>query len=154
MRYLSKWDLEQLARRVSSAYQKLPDAKANPRRINPDILLEQLLKLEIDYRHLSRDRNTLGLTAYDDVGVEVYDGGAEEMYFMDGKTVLIEQDLRDAPYKVGRFNFTKVHEGCHHILNMVFPGRIQRRHQRKKSTVLPTAPARHKNPQLGRMAGG
>ena len=122
MRYLSKWDLEQLARRVSSAYQKLPDAKANPRRINPDILLEQLLKLEIDYRHLSRDRTTLGLTAYDDVGVEVYDGGAEEMYFLDGKTVLIEQDLRDALDKVGRLNFTKVHEGCHHILNMVFPG--------------------------------
>ena len=122
MRYLSKQDLERLARRVVTAYQKLPDAKLDPWRINPDILLGQMLRLEVDYRHLSRDRTTLGLTAYDDVGVEVYDSETEDMYFLDGKTVLIEQDLRDAPGKTGRLNFTKMHEGCHHILNLVFPG--------------------------------
>lgn len=122
MRYLSKWDLERLAIRVVSAYRKLPDAKLDPLRVDPEILLNQLLNLSIDYRHLSKNRKTLGLTAYDEIAVEVGDSNDEEFYFLDGKTVLIEEDLRDIPGKIGRLNFTKVHEGCHHILNMVFPG--------------------------------
>lgn len=120
-RYLSYSDLDAIADRVFRAYTKLPEVQAAGQLlyVDPELLLKALLGLTIDYRHLSTDRTTLGLTAYDEVGVEVYDS-SEDLYFLDGKTVLIETDLL-AENQTGRRNFTIVHEGCHHILKMLFP---------------------------------
>ena len=57
--------------------------------------LTRLLGLTIDHRHLSEDGLTLGLTSYEEVGVEVFGNEQEEMYFLDGSTVLIEENLLD-----------------------------------------------------------
>ena len=121
MRFLSKYDIEQISERVLKAYWRLPESKTVPYRIQPDILLTRLLGLTIDHRHLSEDGLTLGLTSYEEVGVEVFGNEQEEMYFLDGSTVLIEENLLDQD-KIGRYDFTVVHEGCHHILNLLFPG--------------------------------
>ncbi len=115
-RYLSYCDLDSIADRVLRAYAKLPDVSSTDLLyIDPELLLKSLLDLKVEYKHLSADGLTLGLTAFDEVGVEVIDE-EEDWFFLDGKTVLIERDLQG-----GRKNFTIVHEGCHHILKMLYP---------------------------------
>ena len=52
-------------------------------------------------------------------GVEICDE-KEDLFFFDGKTVLIEKDLLTEG-QTGRRNFTIVHEGSHHVLKMLFP---------------------------------
>lgn len=120
-RYLSYNDLDAIAARVFRAYSKLPEVQEAGQLlyIDPNLLLKQLLGLTIEYRHLSTDGTTLGITAYDEVGVEICDED-EDLFYFDGKTVLIEKDLQTED-QTGRRNFTIVHEGCHHILKMLFP---------------------------------
>ncbi len=117
--YLTLHEIEAIADRVYRAYSALPEAGNDGMlvRVDPEVLLKSLLGLSIEYRHLSGDGSVLGVTAYDEVGVEICD--EEELYFFDGKTVLIETDLLAKDQK-GRHNFTVVHEGCHHILNLLF----------------------------------
>ena len=106
---LSRKDIERIAERVIRAYRKLPEFR-NKRiyNISPQILLESLLKLRIEYAHLSLDRLTLGATIPRVTGeVEVFNACDEtEIYLLDGKTVLIEQDLRDDASQKGRYNIT------------------------------------------------
>ena len=122
---LSRTDIEWIAQRVIRAYKKLPVLE--DRRIyniSPQILLDHLLKLKTDYCHLSLDRLTLGATIPRVPGkVEIFNASDEsELYILDGRTVLIEQDLRDDISQAGRLNMTKAHEAGHHILEMLFPG--------------------------------
>lgn len=126
MPYLSRADLEAIGARVIRAYQKLPETDGSTfERVDIDYLVETLLGLRVDYRHLSPDGDCLGLTSFCDIGVEVFSGDsdhAEERYYMlDGKTILIEEALMREGSNVGRRNYTVSHEGCHHILKMLFP---------------------------------
>ena len=120
-RYLSYSDLDTIADRVFRAYSRLPEVRAAGPvlYVDPALLLKALLGLTIEYRHLSQDGTTLGITAYDEIGVEICDED-EDLFFFDGKTVLIESDLLSDD-QTGRRNFTIVHEGCHHVLKMLFP---------------------------------
>ncbi len=120
-RYLSYGDLDAIAARVFRAYTKLPEVQVAGQvlYVDPELLLKALLGLTVEYRHLSPDGTTLGITAYDEVGVELCDE-SEDLFFFDGKTVLIEKDLL-AEDQTGRRNFTIIHEGCHHVLKMLFP---------------------------------
>ena len=116
-RYLSYSDMDRIADRIVRAYAKLPEVSISDfLYVDPELLLHSLLGLEIEYRHLSADGMTLGLTAYDEVDLELIDDGEIELFVLDGKTVLIEKELVG-----GRKNFTIVHEGCHHVLKMLFP---------------------------------
>lgn len=123
MKRLSRRDLEAIADRVIRAYMKLPEIVDQPvYRIYPEILAEKLLGLKIDYQHLSIDGSILGLTSYGKIGIElpgVDDSG--EVYLLDGKTVLIESDLREGIEQNGRRNFTIMHETSHQVLKMLFP---------------------------------
>ena len=120
-RYLSDNDLEAIAARVVRAYRNLPEVREAGQVLYVDagLLLKNLLGLSIENRHLSEDGSTLGVTAFDEVGVEIFDGD-EDLFFFVGKTVLIESDLMTEE-QTGRRNFTLVHEGCHHILKMLYP---------------------------------
>ena len=119
-RYLTYNDLDAIAGRVFRAYSRLPEVQAAGQLlyVDPALLLNSLLGLTIEFRHLSADGTTLGITAYDEVGVEICD--EEDLFFFDGKTVLIEKDLQTDD-QTGRKNFTIVHEGCHHVLKMLYP---------------------------------
>lgn len=126
MAYLSRSDLEAIGARVAEAYQQLPSAAEAPfERVNIDRLISSLLGLRIDYRHLSLDGRALGLTSFCEIGIEVFPKdpaqGEESYYMLDGNTILIEEDLAAEGANVGRRNYTVSHEGCHHILKMLFP---------------------------------
>ena len=122
MQRLSRNDLESIANRVLRAYWKIPEAKETPWYIDPDLLLCSLLGLKIEFRHLSTDGLTLGVTSFDCVDLVLLCENGEEIVHLDGKTVLIEQDLQDHSKLFGRRNFTLSHEASHHILNLLFPG--------------------------------
>lgn len=122
MPYLDNNALEKVSVRVLRAYWKLPTAKETPWYVDPDLLLSELLGLSIQFRHLSNDGLTLGMTSYAPVDIALPDCAPGEVVCLDGKTVLIEKDLDKPDSVVGRRNFTVMHEGCHHILNMLYPG--------------------------------
>ena len=123
MKRLSRYDIELIARRIVKAYWNLPEVQNDDfLRVNPELMATQVLDLNIDYEHLSLDGNTLGLTAFGEVGVEVYDiTGEPYWYVLDGKTILVESDLKNDITKVGRCNFSIMHECAHQALKMLYP---------------------------------
>ena len=65
MKHLSRKDIEQIATRVVSAYKKIPVLSGKQLyKIDPEILCKDLLKLHVDYKHLSLSGMVLGLTSY------------------------------------------------------------------------------------------
>lgn len=121
MRFYSQNEVEHISRRVYTAYKKTAGYSEAPERVIPEQLAD-ILGLTFDYRHLSKDRLTLGLTSFEDGdGVEVFDSPDEEFYVLDGKTALIEENLQSDDAMLGRCNFTKTHEVCHHILHLLYP---------------------------------
>ena len=118
MLHLSGGDLEAISRRVLKAYRKQENAALTPQRVNPEVLLKDLLRLKIEYRRLSEDGLTLGMTAFERESVFLPRCGE---YEFDGKTVLVDSSFLSAFANEGRRNFTIVHEGAHHIIRMLFP---------------------------------
>lgn len=123
MKHLSRKDIEGIALRIVEAYRKLPEISGqNFYRVDPVILCESLLELSVDYMHLSLDGSILGMTSFTELGVEVFeDDDADAYYYLDGKTVLIESELRKDITMKGRCNFTIAHEASHQIFKMLFP---------------------------------
>lgn len=123
MSYLSRNDIEAIAVRVFSDYKNLSRHMGLPiARVDPMILATELCGLHIDHFHLSKDGLTLGMTSFNEFGVKVYDdSGHPCLYYLDGATILIERDLKDAPSLYGRYNFTLLHETAHQILSRLFP---------------------------------
>lgn len=79
MRRLSRIYIEAIAKRFIQAYMELPEIKTSQiYRIDPEIFLEKILKLDIRYLHLSYDCSLLGLTAFEQIEVNVLTGADEE----------------------------------------------------------------------------
>ena len=118
MSYLSRNDIEQIAARVTRDYKCLPRFQGQVvEHIDPEILACELCGLHLDYFHLSRDGLTLGMTSDGRVEVPVIgEDGELILFFLDGATILIEKDLKNAPEQRGRYNFTLMHETSHQIL--------------------------------------
>ena len=123
MRYLSRNNLEKIATRVFNGYKHLPQfAGQQVYHVDPEILAGGLCGLHIDHFHLSKDSLTLGMTAFKEIGVEVYDDSGHPLfYYLDGRTLLIETDLKDDPAQYGRYHFTVAHETAHQILADLHP---------------------------------
>lgn len=124
MRCLSRNDLEQIGERVIRAYMKLPGFKEKTiYSISPSVLIEKVLKMRMEYHHLSLDGSVLGVTtAYNDIGYRVFDDRDEEhYYYFNGRTILIERDLKNDITLNGRRHYTEAHEAGHQILRMLFP---------------------------------
>lgn len=90
VRCLSRADLETIGMRVISAYKRQPQVAGHDlERVNIDYLLESLLGLRVDYRHLSPTGEKLGLTSMSSIGIEIItdeETPEEESYYMlDGK---------------------------------------------------------------------
>ena len=105
------------------AYMALPDVRNTQiYRIDPELLLEKVLGLNVEYQHLSYDGSILGMTSFTEMGVQVFeDDDNEAFFFLDGKTVLVEKDLNFDSKLKSRKNFTLMHEGSHQIFKMLFP---------------------------------
>ena len=123
MGYLSRNDLEQIATRIFNDYKNLPRFTGKQvDHVDPEILACGLCGLYIDHFHLSRDGLTLGMTAFKEIGVEVYDDSGQPcFYYLDGRTLLVEKDLKDDPLQYGRYHFTVAHETAHQILADLYP---------------------------------
>lgn len=118
MRRLSRNDLENIGMRVFRDYSHLPDLAQEPVFcVNPLLLCERLLHLQVEYRTLSRFGTILGLTAFEPVKISL----PNEEYWLDGRTVLIDSSLNTEDANIGRRNFTVSHEASHQILKMFFP---------------------------------
>ena len=79
--------------------------------------LAQLLGLAVQTRSLSPDGSILGLTSSGEIGLCLPDGtGGEELVFLDGRTILIEQDLTCRARDRGRLHFTLAHEIGHQLV--------------------------------------
>ena len=123
MGYLSRNDLERIATRVFNEYKHLPQfVDRQVDHVNPVILACGLCGLHVDHFHLSKDGLTLGMTAFKEVSVEVYDNSGQPFFcYLDGRTLLIETDLKDNPAQYGRYHFTMAHETAHQILAGLHP---------------------------------
>lgn len=120
--YLSKSDIKNIGSKAVSEYLKIINEDIQGvERIDPYKVLTEYLGLDVEYRHLSRNGSILGLTSFEEIGVEVLDNDTEDMFFLDGKTVLIEKELTTDYKQRGRCNFTIMHEGCHQILKKLYP---------------------------------
>ena len=117
MGYLSRNNLEKIATRIFNDYKHLPRfAGQQVDHVDPEILACGLCGLRIDHFHLSKDGLTLGMTAFKEIGVEVYDdSGQPFFYYLDGRTLLVEADLKNDPTLHGRYHFTTAHETAHQI---------------------------------------
>lgn len=72
MKHLSRLDIEAIAEKYITAYMELPEVQdMQIYRIEPELFLERVLGLKIDYAHLSYDGSLLGMTSF--VEVKLYD---------------------------------------------------------------------------------
>lgn len=126
MPYLSRIDLETLGEQVFSDYKStLGIQSSHIQKVDPEVLAQKLCKLKIEYYHLSRSRTILGLTSTSIVGVKVLDAQKNLcVYRLDGRTILIEKDLKDDSEQCGRYHFTLAHEVAHQILDRLYPEHI------------------------------
>ena len=96
---LSRNDIEQIAAHVIDQYKHtcLPE-KRLCYAVDP-LELAHMLGLKVVFRQLSDDGTVLGMTSPDEVCVTIFDDNMEEMlFFLDGKTILIEKKLNEHPY--------------------------------------------------------
>ena len=121
MHFLSRRDVEKISGRAIAAYKKLPEWGGEDS-IDPEIFAQRLLGLTLAHHTLSPDGSILGATACEPVGIPIFDTPTSpEYFFLDGKTVLIEQELTSEGANLGRYHFTLMHEACHQLLGMLFP---------------------------------
>lgn len=118
MEYLSRKSIETIAAHITGNYKNLPQFTGQQvEHIDAETMAHDLFGLHIEYFHLSKDRSALGVTAFGKVGIKVYDSkDRQRIYQMDGRTILIETDLKDDPNLFGRYNFTVMHEIAHQVL--------------------------------------
>jgi len=123
MPYLTRNQIETIARRVTSAYVQLPIHQGQMVTIvDPELLAENLLGLTVQYHHLSPTGYIHGLTVFGKTAVTVYDDPEHPTdCFLDGKTILIEKELQENAAKTGRCHFTIAHEASHQIFKMLYP---------------------------------
>ena len=128
--YLSRNDIEQIARRVSDQYKSAAVPQKHLCYVVDPMELADVLGLQVDFQYLTRDGSVLGLTTPEEALIPVLDMDSNPvLYHLDGQTVLIEQRLNNLPRFLGRRNFTIAHEIAHQILYRLYPGAygIQRR---------------------------
>lgn len=138
MKHLSRFDIEAIAAKYVKAYMELPDVRNTKiYRIDPELLLEKVLGLTVEYQHLSYDGSILGMTSFTELGVQVLeDDDNEAFFFLDGKTVLVEKDLAFDNKLRGRKNFTLMHEGSHQIFKNALSERLRGNAEIFGSTLL------------------
>lgn len=128
--YLSKNDIEHIAKRVSKKYKSVAVPQKHLCYSVDPVKLAEILGFHVDFQRLTRDGSILGLTAPDEALIPVLDTDNNPfLYLLDGKTVLVEERLNRLQQFQGRRNFTIAHEIAHQLLYRLFPDTygIQRR---------------------------
>lgn len=120
--YLSRNDIEQIAKRVIETYKSVAVPQKHLCYVVDPVELAGVLGLQVDFQYLTRDGSVLGLTTPQEALIPVLDMDSTPfLYHLDGRTVLVEQRLDNLPRFRGRRNFTIAHEIAHQILYRLFP---------------------------------
>lgn len=81
MKRLSRNDIETISEKFVKAYFELPEIKKSQvYRIEPELMLEKVLGLTIEYMHLSYDGSILGMTSFGELGVQVFENNDDEAF--------------------------------------------------------------------------
>ena len=117
----TKRQLEELALGFVNKYYEVQKKRGfkKVKKIEPEIMLRDVLGLDIQYHRLSLDNSIIGYTIGSYIEIEVFDEGLPTSVPLNGNTVFIESDLRRG--NKGRENFTVMHEGAHQIFFKFFP---------------------------------
>ena len=109
--YLSRNDIEQIAKRVSEQYKSVAVPQKHLCYVVDPVELADVLGLQVDFQYLTKDGSILGLTTPQEALIPVLDMDSNPfLYHLDGRTVLVEQRLDNLPRFRGRRNFTIAHE--------------------------------------------
>ena len=117
----TKRQLEDLAHSFVERYYAVQKKRGirKVEKIEPRIMLNDVLGLDIQYHTLSLDGSIIGYTIGSQIEMEVFDTGSPVSVPLDGNTVFIESKLHRM--NKGRENFTIMHEGAHQIFFKLFP---------------------------------
>lgn len=121
-RYLTRRDLDCIANRVTRKYYRVLGVDPNDLTpIDPVLLAEEIVKLNVMFSPLCSDGSILGLAAFANVELELClsDGSSISKQLKNGD-IVIDTGLQQEGL-LGRCNFTIAHETGHHILSKLFP---------------------------------
>ncbi len=124
MRILKRETIEKIGKDIFECYRQLPEVKKERTiyNVQPDLLIEKLLGFRVEHQHLSLTGEILGITCTDEIGIEVYnEDDSDDIYMLDGKTILIEKDLLYDQRRFGQYQYTKCHEASHLVFKMKYP---------------------------------
>ena len=122
MAYLSREDLDNFAERILRDFVKAEYPKGHIcYNVNPT-RLAQFYGFNILYVTITRNGSVLGQTSIGEMWIPIIDpNGNDILFFLDGKTVLIDERLNQDPQCYGRRNFTIAHELAHQFINRTYP---------------------------------
>ena len=121
MAYLSRNNIDNLAERILCDFVKSEYPNGHLCHNIDPVKLAQFYGFDIVYVTITRDGSILGQTSIDEMWTTVVDSdGNEALFYLDGKTILIDKRLQN-PKCNGRRNFTIAHELAHQFINRTFP---------------------------------
>lgn len=122
MAYLSRDDLDDFAERILCDFVKAEYPKGHICYNVEPTRLAQFYGFNILYVTITRDGSVLGQTSIGEMLTPIIDpNGNDILFFLDGKTILIDERLNQDPKCFGRRNFTIAHELAHQFINRTYP---------------------------------
>lgn len=122
--YISQNWIEAISQGYIKEYFSDPEIQHRPYyRIDPVVLAERILRIDVQYKRLSPDKSVLGATAFEKMSIIYNDTEGKEMLRVDipENSIMIEESLLSEEMNKGRHNFTAAHEAGHIILKREFP---------------------------------
>ena len=122
MAYLSREDLDNFAERILCDFVKTEYPKGHICYNVDPTRLAQFYGFNILYVTITRDGSVLGQTSIGEMWTPIIDpNGNDILFFLDGKTILIDERLTKDPKCYGRRNFTIAHELANQFINRTYP---------------------------------
>ena len=122
MAHLSRADLDNFAEHILYNFVQAEYPKGHMCYNVDPARLAQFYGFNILYVTLTRDGSLLGQTSIGEMWTPIIDpNGNDILFFLDGKTILIDERLNRDPKCYGRRNFTIAHELAHQFINRTYP---------------------------------
>lgn len=122
MAYLSRADLDSFAERILRDFVKAEHPKGHLCYNVDPTRLAQFYGYHIIYVTITREGSVLGQTSTGKMWTPIIDqDGNDILFYLDGKTILIDKRLANDPKCRGRKNFTIAHELAHQFINRAYP---------------------------------
>ncbi len=122
MPYLSREDIDRFAERIIRLYKETEYPKGHLYYNVDPTRLAEIYGFRIEYVNITRDGSILGQTSSGKMWTPIVDSQMNDiLFYLDGRTILIEQRLLSSPKCTGRRNFTIAHELAHQFINREYP---------------------------------